>query len=291
MANLSTALKRALAGQTKADRMVGTFVSTDGVRGVVDVGGGRIPADLAGYTPDINESVWVMFLNGTATVLGPTLQKPGRGTVTGAPSGNLVPVTTTAGDFTIPYAAGLSLSAGQVVKLGAANDGLFAYAVMSTSPPPDAAPPSPGGGSIDDTVIFTARDAGSYEPGRGWWSNQVWASDAYTGGWFYGSKIADTIPNGASIVKIEIYLAISALYFNGPVFGYHGNGSKPSGALSFSGLTTQTIAGGWHTLPTSFGTYLKSNVGGVGVDHGGYSIYKSRTEDPQSGSLRIHWRT
>lgn len=293
MANFTTTLKRALAGAAAADRMVGTFVSTDGVRAVVDVGGGRIPADLAGYTPQVNESVWVLFLNGTATILGPTVQRPGIGTVTGAPSGNLVPVNTTAGAFTLPYASGLSLSSGQVVRLGAANDGMFVYAVMSTSPPPDTAPPAPGGGGGDHTVIFTALDAGSYNTSQGkWLTAQVWASNSNISGWFYGSKIADTIPDGATIVSIEIWISISSLYVNGPVFGYHSNGSKPGGAPSLSGLTSRSISDRtWLGLPTAFGDYLKSHVGGVGIQHGGYSILNALSADPQSGALRIHWRS
>lgn len=288
MANFDAAVKRALADTTKVTRLAGVYVSTDGVRATVDVGGGRIPADFCGYEPEVNESVWVLFVDGTATLLGPTQLRPGKGTITGTPTGNVVPVTTEAGDFILPYAASLSLSAGQVVKLGGWNDGGFVYAVMSTSPPPGDAPPAPGGGGGDQTVIFTAVDAGSYQ--SRWWTSQVYASDINTGAFFYGTKIADTIPDSASIVSIEMYASISMLSYQAPNIGYHGSPSKPGGNVSVAGTSAVNISNGWVGLPTSIGTWLKSNAGGIGIDHGGYAILNSLAADGQSGALRIHWR-
>jgi hypothetical protein len=280
-------IRRELADMPAIGRLIGTFVSTDGVRGVVDVGGGRIPADMAGYVPEINESVWVLFINATALILGPTVPKPGKGTVAAVPSGNLVQVDTISGRFNVPYASGLTLSVGQVVKLGCANDGLFVYAVMSTSPPPATAPAAPGGSSGPQTQIFMPIDAGSF---RGsWWTNQVYASDTNIGAWFYGSQIADTIPDAATIQSVEIYISIASFRFQAPNFGVHGSGSKPAGAVGLSQLTSVAIANGWVSLPTSFGDTLKATVGGVGINQGGYSILNSLTTDPASGALRIRW--
>lgn len=288
MGSFDTAVKRALADTTKVTRMAGTYVSTDGVRATVDVGGGRIPADFCGYQPEVSEPVWILFADGTATLLGPTRLRPGKGTITGAPSGNLVPISTDAGDFNLPYAAGLSLSSGQVVKLGGWNGGGFVYAVMSTSPPPGTAPGAPGGGAGDQTVIFTAIDAGSYR--GGWWTGEVYSSDTNTGAFFYGTKIADTIPDGATIVSIEIWVSISSLTYQAPNFGYHTSASRPGGNVTFGPTTAVNIAGGWIGLPIYIADWLKANYGGVGVDGGGYSILNSLTADAQSGALRIHWR-
>lgn len=287
MGKFDESVKRALVSVDKVKRLVGTYVSTDGVRATVDVGGGRIPADFCGYLPEVNEPVWVLFINGTATILGPTLEKPGRGTVSGAPSGNLVPVDTDAGPLNLPYAAGLSLSAGQVVKLGAWNDGGFVFAIMSTSPTAEAPPDAPGGGGGDHTEIFTATDSGSYR--GGWWTAQVYASDTNTGAFFYGTKIADTIPDGATIVSIEIYISISDLEFQAPNIGVHGSASKPGGNVSVAFSAPVNIADGWIGIPTSHGDYLKANAGGIGIDSGGFSILNSLDADPQSGALRIHW--
>jgi hypothetical protein len=289
VANFAADVKKKLADTPKTRILVGTYVSTDGVRATVDVGGGRIPADFCGYEPEVNESVRILFLDGTATLLGPSKLRPGRGTITDAPAANLVPVSTDAGDFDLPYAAGLSLSAGQVVKLGGWNDGGFVFAVMSTSPTPGDAPPPPGGGGGDETKIFTAVDAGSYR--GGWWTAQVYASDTNTGAFFYGTKIADTIPDGAVIVSIEMYCSISMLDFQAPNIGVHSSASKPSGNVSIAFSAPVNIFNGWVTLPTSHGDYLKANYGGIGIDGGGYSILNSLAGDPQSGALRIHYRS
>lgn len=74
MASLPDAVKRALANKASVTRLVGTYVgSTDGVTAIVDVGGGRIPADFCGHLPAVNDTVWILFIDGTATLLGPTL--------------------------------------------------------------------------------------------------------------------------------------------------------------------------------------------------------------------------
>jgi hypothetical protein len=278
-----------LAAMPTVSRLVGTYVDTDGVRGVVDVGGGRIPADYSGYLPAVGEPVWVLFINGTATILGPTQLKPDRGTVTGAPSGNLVPVSTIAGAFSVPYASGLSLSNGQIVKLGAANGNeLFAYAVMSTSPTPATPPSPPGGGSSEGFSVFTAIDSGSYQ-GR-WWTGEVYASNTNTGAFFYGSKIADTIPDNAAILSIELNCSIRMLQYQAPIIGYHGSPTKPGGNVSIGGAAAVNITGGYVALPTSIGDYLKANAGGIGIATGGYSILNALAADAQSGALRIRWR-
>ena len=287
MANTAQTITRKVAAKADVQRLIGTYVSTDGIRGVVDVGGGRIPADLAGYTPEVNETVWVLFIDGTATILGPTLQKPGIGIVSAAPSANLVPISTTAGPFTLPYAAGLSLSAGQQVKLGAWNEGGFVFAVMSTTPAAGNPGAGPGTGATDHVQTFTAIDAGSYN-GSSWWTGQVYASDSNIGAWFYGTKIADTIPDGAGIASVEIYLSANQISGSAPNIGYHGSAGKPGGGLSISGAVA-TGRSGWVSLPTSFGDYLKANPGGIGCLHGGYNIFNSLAADGQSGALRIHW--
>jgi len=287
VADFDKTVRKKLAGLPSVARLVGTFVSTDGVRAVVDVGGGRIPADMTGYVPEVGEQVFALFIDGTATVIGSTVPKPGKGTVASAPLDNLVAVDTIVGRITVPYAAGLSLSAGQTVKLGAANDGLFVYAVMSTSPPPQAPPSPPSSGGKVQTQVFMPIDAGSYR--AGWWTNQVYASDTNVGAWFYGSQIADTIPDGATIQSIAINISISSLSYQAPNFGVHGSATRPGVAVGLSQLTAIAIANGWVALPIGFGNYLKAAVGGIGINHGGYAILNSLAADPASGALRISW--
>lgn len=288
MPDLATGVKLALAGAAKAQRLPGVYVGTDGVRATVDVGGGRIPADLCGYQPVVGESVWVLFVGATATVLGPSVLKPGRGKVKTTPTGNKVTLTTVAGDVTVPFAAGLSLSVGQVVKLGGWNDGGFAYAVMSTSPPPTPAPPAPGAGGTDRTVTFLATDSGSFQ--SSWWTGQVYASDSNVGAWFYGSQIHDTIPDTAAILSCELYISVAQLLYAPPNIGIHGYDVKPAGTVAVNQSAPVGVSAGWNLIPTALADWLKANPGGIGCAHGGYNIFNSVGQDAQSGALRIHWR-
>lgn len=293
MGNFEVSVKKALADTSKVTRLIGTYVTDDAGRAVVDVGGGRIPADFCGYVPGVNESVWVLFVDGTATILGPTKMRSGIGTVAAAPAFNLVTVSTDGGTEILPYASGLSLSVGQVVKLGSWNDGGFVYAVMSTTPAP-VAPPAPpagsGGGSFSQT--FVARDSASYRSGNGWWTSEVWSADNNTGAWFYGSAIADTIPDSATITRVQIYIAARQIQYAGPNFGAHGTPYRGGGNISF-GTGTQSVGiyNGWVDLPGFIGDYLKTTPGGIGLDHGGYSIMKGINQDGSSGALAINWRT
>lgn len=288
-ASFEKTVRRKLAALPDIGLLPGVFVASDGVRGTVDVGGGRIPADFAGYRPEVGEDIRILIINGTATILGPAKLKSGQGTVAAPPSGNLVKVTTEAGDITVPYAAGLSLSVGQQVKLGAANEGQFVFAVMSTSPTPAAPPPPPSGGGGLQTQIFNAIDAGSYRSGNGWWTAEVYASDTNDGAFFYGSKITDTIDDAATIKSIEIFISIRKSGPQAPNWGYHGSPTKPGGNVALSGLSSIPISNGWIALPVGFADYLKANAGGVGIHQGGYQILNSLAADPQSGALRISW--
>jgi hypothetical protein len=286
-------VKRKLNNVDKVSRLIGTFVSTDGLRAVVDVGGGRIPADFSGYLPEVNEPVWVLVVNGTYTILGPTQLRPDRGTILAPPTGNLVQLSTPIGNITCPYASGLSLAIGQVVKLGAWSGGSFVYAIMSTQPAPDTPPGPPDPGISDREQVFIATEAGSYRSGSGWWQAQVWASDNNQGIWGYGSKIPDTIPASAIPLSIEIYISANQISGSPPVFALHAyGGTTGAPAPTFIGDTPVAVTPGWVALPTSFINNLKAGGGsyGVGVNHGGYSIFKSLGEDPMSGALRIRWR-
>jgi hypothetical protein len=164
--------------------------------------------------------------------------------------------------------------------------------LMSTSPAPVTAPPVGASGAATHVDPFTAVDSGSYGSGR-WWTNQVYASDSNLGAWFYGTKIADTIPSSATIQKVEIYVG-QATQISGaaPVFATHPYTSKPGGSPTLSPVAAVGIAPGWVDLGgagISIGNVLRNSGGsfGVGVDHGGYNIFPSLAQDGQSGALRI----
>jgi hypothetical protein len=283
------AILAALADKSELTVLIGTFVSANssGTLLTVDVGGGRIPVlPLGSYLPEVNEPVWVAFIDGQPYLAGPTKAKPGQGTVTSVASG-FVTLSTDFGPVTVPYDSRLAPSAGQLMKLSWQGGG-FAIAIMSANPTPPTPPTGGGGGAIIHVDTFSALDAGSYQGGR-WWQAEVWASDNNLGAWFYGSKIADTIPAAAIISRVEFFASMKQVQGFSPNFALHADRSK-GGAPSLGATTALSVAaGGWMDLPAGFGNALKLGGGsfGVGVAHGGFNIFHSLAEDGQSGALRI----
>ncbi|WIA99752.1 hypothetical protein [Curtobacterium sp. MCBA15_012] len=281
-----TPLQLALAKKSTVTAFVGRFVSATATGCFVDVGGGRVPAQFGSdYLPEVNEPVNVLFINGAPFMMGPVGAKPGKGTVQSV-SASVVTLDTAYGEVVCPYNQGVTPSTGQVMRIGW-REGPFAEAVMSTSPKPADPPPAPGGGATTHADVFTALDAGSFN-GR-WWTAQVRADDSDLGCWFYGSKISDTIPAGARIQAVQVYVSADRIYGNPPIFGVHPYQSNPGGAPTLGALSPIPVAPGWATLPTGFGDVLKAGGGsaGVGVAHGGFNIFRSLAQDGQSGALRI----
>lgn len=278
-------LLRLLNGKSSVTVLPGTFVAATPSSCTVDVGGGRIPANLlTAYVPQPSESVWVAFIDGAPFVLGPTLTPASQGTVVSV-AASLVTLTTAYGTITVPYNGAVTPSAGQIMHL----TGAYADSVMSISPPPPAppAPPTPPGATTHvDT--FTAVDAGSHNS-NGWWTNQVRADNSDLSAFWYGSKISDTIPSGATIAWIKVYISPVQIQGSNPNFGLHSDKSKPAGAPALGSITAVGISPGWVTLPSSFATSLQAGGGayGIGFSHGGFSILNSLAADGQSGALQI----
>jgi hypothetical protein len=262
---------------------------------LVDFGTSRVPAALGtSFMPEIGEVVWVWNIDDWYLIMGPAAPKPDRGTVVSVASG-IATLNSTYGPtvpgpvVTAPY-VGTTPSAGQVMKL-VWHGGPFAM-LMSTSPA--ANPTPPGGGSsgpISHSDEFPAIDSGSY--GSRWFTSQVYASDHNLGAWFYGPAIPDTIPAGASIQRVDIYIgAASQISGSAPNFATHGYQTKPGGAPSLSTVGAVGVAPGWVNLGSvgiSIGNALKNGGGayGVGLNTGGYNIFPSLAQDGYSGRLRI----
>lgn len=280
-------LLKLIGEKTTLKSLVGTFVGATATGCTVDVGGGRIPARFgSGYLPEINEQVTVWtFDDGTAFVMGPSLTKPYRGTVQSVAAG-LVTLSTDYGPVVAPY-LGSTPTAGQLMALRW-HGGPLAEGVLSTSPPLPTPPDPPSSSTSRHVNTFQALDAGSWNR-YGWQQAQVWASDSYYGAWFYGSKIADTLPAGAVIASVEIYLSIASLFGSQPNFALHTYQSKPAGQPAYGASVAFAPRPGWNTLPTAWGNALRSGGGsfGVGVNHGGKNIFNSLAADGLSGALRI----
>jgi hypothetical protein len=275
-----------LADKANVDIVPAAYRGLDGTRVVVDFSGGRVPAYAATpWRPELNEPVWVAVVDGVAYMLGPTIPKPGDGTIVSVTAG-LATVQTDIGTVQATYGSGVTLTAGQLVKL-MWSGGCHVVDVKSTTPVDPVVPPAPTGGSGPQTRIFTAIDSGSYQAGYGWRTSEVWCSASNRGCWFYGSQIADTIPDGATIQSAEIWLPTPRQLLGARPFGRHAYGSKPAGAPTITATANLGGTSGWVGIPTTLIDWLKVNVGGLGFDLGGYNIWPG---GGQSGAVRVTYQ-
>ncbi|MEV4735568.1 MULTISPECIES: hypothetical protein [unclassified Microbacterium] len=281
-----------IVGGKSAVRMVaGAYRGLDGLRAVVDFEGGRVPAYFGSpWRPVINDPVWVQIVDGVAWLMGPTAPLASDGTVVSV-SGGVATIATDVGNVVATYNTGVTLTAGQPVKL-LAHGGYHVVGVKASTPVAPTPDPGGGGGSTLITQTFTAIDAGSFQSGR-WWTNQVVAGDSNQGCWFYNLKLGWTIPASAVPSSIEIYLNPVRIQGADPIFTVHPHATKPAGSPGLVGGVPIDVTGaGWYSLPVSFFNALKSGGGsaGVGLNHGGYNIFASLAQDPQCGTIRTTYR-
>lgn len=246
---------------------------------------GRVSAQvMTAYRPEVGERVFLLAVSGAFFLVGPATPKPAVGTVT-AVNASAVTLDTDVGTVQATYDAGTTLSTSQVVKL-LWSDGAHVVGILTAPPSPPEPPPAPVPTVRKHVDVFQAVDAGTFSGGR-WWQPQPWASDTTLGAWFYGSKIRDTL-QGATVSKIELWSTLTQRYGAAPNFGVHPHSSKPATGPAISdAVPLSPPNGGWLTLPLSLGQYLSNTVGGIGLAHGGYNIFRSLADDPMSGALRI----
>lgn len=282
------ALARRLQQMPALDMSVGTFVdaSTDGqVR--VDFGDGPVPILSAGlFEPLPGDNVRVLRTSAGTVLLGPSLPRSAIGevTATGTPA---LTVETSAGSAQLPYVTTYSPMVGDLVLIDWGSGGVVVGKV--TAAPAGSYDP-PAGTPTEFQVEFRAFDSGSYGFGR-WWTPDVWVSISNIGCFFYRG-IADTIPDSAEILSVEIYLV--EFYNEFPTslaeFGMHSLASKV-GVPSIDSATAVAAGSGWRTLPASFGDQLKTGARkGIGASVDGYHKFRSVASNAQSGMLRIKWR-
>jgi hypothetical protein len=278
---------RRLGGKSSVRFLPATYRGLDADnRALVDCDGGRVPAYvLPGMAPMLNEPVWVEIVDGVAYMHGPTTLRSDEGTIVTAADG-VAELTTATGDVTASYENGIPLTPGDVVRLSWGPSGAWIMGVAVEAVPP-VVPPSTGGGGGRRTVEFTALDSGSFQPGYGWRTNEVWSSLSNRGAWFYGSQLRDTIPDSASIVSAQIYLPAPAKIVGGRPFGRHSFDSKPAGAITATDTSTLPGTSGWVDIPTSLIDHLKSNPGGLGFNNGGDNRWPGTQRDGQSGRVRV----
>lgn len=268
-----------------------TFVETtpDG-SGIVDMVDSRFVTEFgAGFIPSVGEQVQILSV-GERHLLFPARPLPGVGTVLTVTSG-VVNVETVIGTYSMPH-VGSAPSSGDLVGISWSEQP-FVIGKLSVQPDPVVPPPNPGGGTTR-SATFKVIDTGSTKRDQAsWWTGRPQAGNTSFGAWFYGTQISDTIPAGATLVKLEFYVAYIQRQGSAPRFTLHDRGYK--GAMpNFGAYTEWAPAGGWQVPPMAATWFnaLKAGGGqyGIGLNQGGWNIFASRADNSMSGAIRISWR-
>lgn len=280
----------ALAKVPVVESIVGVFVSQDGPVATVDVAGRRLSVKAATQLQVLpNDPVRLERRGPDLVVTGPTVNRSTLGRVT--VSGNPATVEYPNGSgvtASLPVVAGVTVSVNNTVLIDWASGGTVTGVVVSPVTPTVPETPTPDAGQTVTVQLF-ADQSGSY--GSSWWTDQVWASSSYVGGWFYGTKIKDSIPDTAVILAASIYLPAVSTFGDPPNFGIHNQAVRPAGSLTVSSTVALSPRVGEVPLPTSWFDTLKTSDGGVGVNHGGRNVYRSVGADGNSGRLTVTYRT
>jgi hypothetical protein len=266
-----------------------TFVGFEGSLAVVNTGETTIRVPFTGQTlPPPGYAVQLEVRDGQVTVTGSAVPLPDTGVIL-ATGEYLATVDANGIDYELPYQSAYLPIVGDQVEItwtrdtGVIQGKVTAFPVATA--PPVAAPVT--GGSFHPAP-FTAVDSGSY--GSRWFTGDVYASDSNTGAFFYGSKVRDSIPDNAAITGARIYLNPRQSSGAAPILRAHTSATKPGGPVTFTGAGYALPArSGWVNIPTSMVDFLKANNGGIGFEHGGYSIFRGVSSDGLSGALDISW--
>lgn len=277
----------------------------------VNVDGSTPPASWpAGYIPTVSDAVKVLVVDGAAHVLGPVIegQRPGEGTISGAPSSGVVPVDTVAGTVQARY-AGSAPAIGSLVFLDwqmTTPRILPGVAAVVPPPPapvdPDAPPPPP---TVDSgTLDVTASDSATWSS-RGVWDGYYGTSlvqgsyggRSYSGAWFYGDAPSQIVGRTVAGARVRLGGRLHMGSYNAPLalnLWLHTSRSRPGGDVSrISGPHVVTLTPGagaqWVEIPAGWGQEIVNTGGGLSVAGGTYGGVHGVGDDPASGQIQLDW--
>lgn len=295
MSKSGDATARKLRGLAALGFPVGTFVSTntDGTVNI-DFGNGPVSCQSASlFQPLPGDSVQCLQSGSMTMMIGPSSARSAIGVVVAGGSPQIT-VMTSIGSRQMFYNPAYTPTVSDTVLIDWASGGVV---IGKTSGVPAGSYTPPATSPHAFQVDFAANDSGTYYvPNGAYNQTDVWCTSTGNnrGAWFYGTTIADTIPDGATITLVEAFLPE---FFNEfpsslALIGLHTLVSK-SGAPTISSAVSVPRGAGWVSLPTSFGDALKTgSMKGIGTGSSGssgYHKYTGRAADADSGKLRIGW--
>lgn len=285
---------KSIEGIPTVGTLVAQFLSANDDGTVqVDFGSGPVTIYSAGTsTPLAGASVRVLRLNGFTLMLGVVRPQPAFGVVVATGTPNLTVLLPDGSEAQMGYLTSyLAPAINDTVRIiwdgGPTVIGSLAEVPVSTFDPTT----SGGGAAVTSAPEFVARDSGNFYTGGGWNYDDPWSSASNTGAFFY-NDIAGTIPDGASISLVEVY--VTEIYNQRPSVlarvGLHSLAGK-SGNPGIRDAAPISAGSGWKVLPNAFGDALKTGAAlGVGfpsTDGSSYHKFRGRGGGSSEGLLRI----
>jgi hypothetical protein len=194
-------------------------------------------------------------------------------TVAGAATGGLIAVTGDDGlPYQVTYTAGAAFASGDRVQIDWTSGGTI-VALPQADPntgDPIAHGGSAGGGGAQSRT-FNPYASATWRDGfyaSGWVDGEVLCSDHNTGAYFYGTTIADTIPDNATDVHLSVFMSNLGGYGDAPTIGAHSLGG-PGPALTVAGARPIPGGSGWVDISDLAAGFVNGSYLGVGTNHGG----------------------
>lgn len=260
---------------------------------VVNIGGGLVPARIAGTPPVPGTTVWVLQVDSTYLCIGRGVMPALTSVVDRGDDGLWTVQADDGARFRVsgPFGAEFPTSARVLMNWDAG--GHIVMRVAGEVPRiPDSERPAivaPSGSSTERTRDFTPIDSASWLGAR--WGSPDVVFGSVAAGWFYGSQVIDSIPATATILSVQLLLIVGEA--SGAVnaqIGTHQEKVRPTGEFPVGSLVSvgeaRSGTAEFVTLPIAFGDALKTGAAaGVGTRGAGYRQFTRG-----SGTLRIRWR-
>jgi len=257
----------------------------------INTGESTVTVPFVGISlPPVGHPVQVEVSDGQIRVTGAARALPPTGIVTVAANGTVATIVDDDGiAYTLPYQTASPPVLGDEMQITWTIKGGIIQGKVTPLPTPNTpfTPPAGSGGAFHPAP-FTAIGSGSF--GSRWFTNDVYSSASNQGAFFFGSKVADTIPDSAAITLARIFLNPRSTSGAAPILQVHTSPTQPGGAVAFVGSGYALPArSGWVDIPLSMIDLMKTGAYGLGFNHGGYSIFKGVGADNLSGALDIAW--
>ncbi|ERG63546.1 hypothetical protein L332_03650 [Agrococcus pavilionensis RW1] len=292
----------ASANRVRSQTLTGIYRRMDGPRAVVSLLGADVAIPSAAtIQPVPNSAVHVELREAGYVMLGPVKPPPTRGRVTATGSSNVTVLGSDGVSYQLPRMDAYAPAIDDDVAIEWSEAGGLVKGKVSSTPV--AAP-----------VLTPAVQTGKFHPSpflataAGY---HVLSSGAFNGGYFplygnsptvglqgsaawYGTAVADTIPDDAVIDSARIFLSTRSQAFGGPKLQVIA-GAGPQNRVQVGGDFPISGRAGWVPIPTEVIDLLKVAPRGISLlgatSPSGSDVYNKLTADPLSFALDIAWRS